>query len=146
VRAQAQVDIGTTEQEVGISGISTFQGFTGLGASTPVTGPGGVFTQKSNIGTSHHSAGTCIPELQVQVNYQPFSWARLFVGYDALYWSNVVRPGNQISPVINTPGGIGEPLFGLHVPGQFLGGEPAPQFNTSSVWVQGISFGLEFRF
>jgi hypothetical protein len=62
---------------------------------------------------------------------------RAFVGYDLIYFSNVVRPGNQIDTTLNL---TGSPAISPSIP--FSGAaRPAPIFITSSFWVQGINFG-----
>jgi hypothetical protein len=61
------------------------------------------------------------------------------VGYNFLYWSNVIRPGNQVDRVINP---------NLLPPANGLGGPNRPtfEFHGSDFWAQGVSFGLEFRY
>jgi Putative beta barrel porin-7 (BBP7) len=67
---------------------------------------------------------------------------RVYVGYDFLYLSNAVRPGDQIDrelnptqiPVNGSTGG--------------LVGAPRPTFNfhETDFWAQGIRFGVALRF
>jgi hypothetical protein len=60
------------------------------------------------------------------------------VGYSLVYWSKVIRAGEQIDLNVN--------------PSQFppgdLVGAPQPQFRavTTDFWAQGLNFGLDFRF
>jgi hypothetical protein len=68
----------------------------------------------------------------------------VFAGYEILYWNRVVRPGDQIDHNVNLsqnavldPKGVGT-LVG---PAQ-----PAPLFNRSDFWAQGINLGLEYRY
>jgi hypothetical protein len=66
--------------------------------------------------------------------------ARLYVAYNWMYLSNVVRAGEQIDPRIN-------PIF--RPPVTLLPGEQPPVysgFRTSDYWLQGLSFGMEVRF
>jgi hypothetical protein len=66
---------------------------------------------------------------------------RAFVGYDFLYWNQVVRPGNQVDRNINLSQSA---VFGS---GTLSGpATPAPLFGRSDFWAQGITFGLELRF
>jgi len=55
-----------------------------------------------------------------------------------IYWSSVVRPGDQVDPVVNFSQLFGGPLVG---PAQ-----PLPQFNRTDFFAHGLSFGLEFRY
>jgi hypothetical protein len=80
-------------------------------------------------------------ELKVRYDLTP-RW-QAFVGYDCLYWNQVVRPGNQIDRNVNTSqnvlySGTGGVLAGPAA--------PAPLFNRTDFWAQGVNFGIEFRY
>jgi hypothetical protein len=63
-----------------------------------------------------------------------------------MYWSRVVRPGDQIDPVIDTRLVVqNEPPI-LPPPGVPAATRPAFQFASSPFLVQGLTFGLEYRF
>jgi hypothetical protein len=83
-----------------------------------------------------------VPEAQLQVGYTLQSGVRLFAGYEAMYISNVVRPGDQIDTTVNF---TGNPVV---TPGTVLTGaaRPAPQFNGSSFWAQGFKLGGSYTF
>ncbi|TVP98665.1 MAG: hypothetical protein EA381_11795 [Planctomycetaceae bacterium] len=54
-----------------------------------------------------------------------------------MYWSNVVRPGNQFDLVVDE----------TQLPVAGGGGSPASEpfaFRSTDFWAQGISFGLEY--
>ena len=61
------------------------------------SGPEGVFAQPANEGRSSATRFAVVPQLQVKLGYDVTSWLRLTVGYDLLYNSEVIRPGDQIS-------------------------------------------------
>jgi hypothetical protein len=131
--ATAKLALGGTHQVVDIQGNSF--------ASAGGFFPGGFYAQPSNIG--HYTAGQfgVIPSLEFKFNYLLFRNCRLFVGYDFLYWNQVVRPGNQIDRNVNL---TQSPLLGN---GTLTGPAfPGPLFNRSSFWAQGVTFGLEIRF
>jgi hypothetical protein len=130
---RATVALGVTQQFVSIDGSTVssapFQGST--------TAPGGLLAQTSNMGRFSHDVFSVVPEIGINVGYQFTNHIRGFVGYNFLYWSSVVRPGNQIDPVVNPnlippsqPGGPQRPTF---------------NFNGSDFWAQGITFGLDIR-
>jgi hypothetical protein len=126
--------IGNTSQTVQISG-STVINDPRNGQSTSV---GGLLAQPSNIGRFHRDLFGFVPEVGINVGYQLTDHCRLFLGYNLIYWTNVVRPGNQIDLVVNTaqlppamPGGPARPAFAFH---------------GSDFWAQGVNFGLEFRY
>ncbi len=78
-----------------------------------------------------------VPEIGFNVGRQVTNNIRLYVGYTFLYWSSVVRPGDQIDFVVNPtqlPTSAG--------PGMLVGpARPAPLFRESDFWAQGINFG-----
>ena len=69
---------------------------------------------------------------------------KAFVGYNFLYWSNVIRPGDQIDTVIDVnrvprfvPPGVIVPDAGVQ--------RPAVLFRETDFWAQGINFGVQYR-
>jgi len=136
-----KVAFGDNRQTVGVDGSIDVVGF-----GFPATGvvlPGGLFAQGTNIGTDSRNRFAVVPEVNVQVGYTLPYGARVFVGYNFIYLSSVVRPGNQIDTTLNLTGnpgisGIGATLVGAP--------RPEPQFNGSSFWAQGINFGLSLEF
>ena len=100
--------------------------------------PGGLLALPSNIGRFSRDRFGLIPEVNLNVGYQLTDHLRLFVGYDILYWSNVVRPGDQISRSINPTQQLGGTLMGVAA--------PLPQFHTTDFWAQGVSLGLDLQF
>ena len=113
---------GSTHQVVDVEGSSLRTG-TGI-LPPPGVYPGGVLTQPGNIGRLTAETFTVIPQGQANVGFDLTSWLHLSAGYDFLYVSSVVRPGDQIdrnvnftqSPTTTFPGRL----------------SPAPQFNRSS--------------
>jgi Putative beta barrel porin-7 (BBP7) len=136
----AKVALGDNYQTVSINGDSVVSG-TGFGI-TPGTTPGGIFTQATNIGQQTRNQFAVVPEAQLQLGYTISSGIRLFVGYDVIYLSNVVRPGDQIDTTLNF---TGNPTLS---PGSTLTGaaRPEPLFKSSSFWAQGVKFGASYQF
>jgi hypothetical protein len=134
----AKVALGDNYQTVSINGNSVVSGF-GL---TPGTTSGGIFAQATNIGQQTRNQFAVVPEAQLQLGYTISSGIRLFVGYDFIYLSNVVRPGNQIDTTLNF---TGNPAIS---PGSALTGaaRPTPLFNGSQFWAQGVKFGASYQF
>jgi len=103
--------------------------------------PGGVFAQPSNSG--HHSRDrfAWIPEVTINLGANVTNNLSLFVGYNFLWISDVVRPGDQIDRAINPSQAA---LFGGN---QLVGpARPAVPFNETTFWAQGINFGLQLRY
>jgi hypothetical protein len=130
--------MGATHQTLDIQGSSTQTGPGGVNG----TFPGGFFTQPSNIGRFTANPFTLIPSVEVKLYVLLTERLRGFVGYDFLYWNNVIRPGNQIDRNINlaqtgaifSNGGPSGPAL------------PAAPFARSDFRAQGINVGFEFRF
>lgn len=102
----------------------------------------GIYTQRTNIGAigSYNRDRFCmIPELGLTLGYQFTRRLRLTTGYNLIYWGSVVRPGDQVDRDINPN------LFAPEA--NPLTGPLRPQFQfvSSDYWVQGLSFGAEYR-
>lgn len=136
LEATGKVALGSTHEVVEIQGNSTWGG-TGFFPS-PGVYPGGVYTQLSNIGRNSADYLTVVPQVGLKLGVNLTSCVSANVGYDFLYWSSVIRPGNQIDPNLNP----------TQFPGAGLNGAllPAPFFNRSDFFAHGVSFGLTFAY
>jgi Putative beta barrel porin-7 (BBP7) len=138
VNARGLVALGDTHESIDIHGVTTL---TPPGGTT-TTVPGGILALPSNSGHFHRDEFSVVPEVGINVGYQVTDHLRAYVGYTFLYWSDVVRPGDQIDRTINlsqvpSTGGSGV-LVGP--------ARPAVLFKNTDFWAQGINVGLEFRF
>ena len=135
----AKVALGATEQIVNINGGSTVL----VPGAAPVSAVGGILAQQSNIGQHYHCTFGVVPEAGLEVGYQITPRIRATLGYTALYWSSVARPGNQIDRTVNPALPPTDAMFGI-------GGGPArpalPSLRESDFWAQGLNFGLMFGF
>jgi hypothetical protein len=133
---QGKLALGGMSEAVDIRG-STVDVFNG---AAPQAFVGGVLAQQGNIGHFTHSQFVAMPELTVNLGYQVTRLFRVFVGYNLLYISDAVRPG-QVIDVVN-------PRFihDLIVTNPVNINRPVPQFESTDLWVQGLNFGLEFRY
>ena len=91
--ATGKIAIGGTHETLDIQGNS----FT----STAGGFPGGFYAQGTNSGHYTATQFGFIPSLELKVSYQLSRAWRIFVGYDFMYWNQVIRPGNQIDRNIN---------------------------------------------
>jgi hypothetical protein len=123
VSGTAKLALGDTYEVVSINGNTTVSPVGG----TPVLLAGGNYAtlQAGRYATNHFAF---VPEAELKIGYQVFPCVRTTIGYDFLYLSRVVRPGNQID---NSYDGVTHPLV--------------PMAN-SSFWAQGLTFGLQFSF
>ncbi len=133
----AGLALGVTQQVVTVTGGTTVTAPAG-GPIPSGSFPGGIFTAPSNIGRQSQTWFTLVPQVQAKVGVRLLNSTLLYVGYDLLAWSNVVRPGDQISHYVNTTQLLGGQLMGA--------AEPTPRFATSAFWAQGASIGVEINF
>jgi hypothetical protein len=94
----------------------------------------GLLAQESNSGHFVKNNFTVIPELGLTLGYDLTDRLKASLGYTFLYWSRVARPTDQIDLNVNS-----DPA---------LGGNTAPVFRylPGDYWVQGLNFGLDYRF
>jgi hypothetical protein len=142
VGGTVKVGLGVMHERVSINGLTSFPLIPG---STPLFNlPGGLLAQPTNIGSRSSDQFAVVPEVGVRVGYQVTDHVRVFVGYNFLYASNVVRPGDQIDPVVNLrqlPTVFGAPAQPVAGPQR-----PLPLFRHTDFWAQGVNFGLEIKY
>ncbi len=134
--------MGNVHQTVDINGSTTFSGFTAPGAING-TRPGGLLALPTNIGHFSGDRFGVLPEVGVRVGMDITQHLQAFVGYDFIYLSSVVRPGDQIDTVINR-----SQLPNVTVPGTptLVGpARPTVLFRQTDWWAQGVSFGLRYH-
>jgi len=136
-----KVALGQTFEVVKIDGATT--------TYTPVIGglsvqhaPGGVFALPTNIGRSTQTAFAVVPEGIFKVGLKLGDTGRFFVGYNFIYLSDAVRPGDQVDRTLNPT-----QIPALNVARGLVGVDrPRSQFNRSDFWAQGLILGLETRY
>lgn len=97
--------------------------------------PNSLFAKASNIGRTKADAFAVVPEVNLNVGFALNDNILAYVGYNFLYWSDVIRPGDQIDPNVNT-------LFPINIGAPF----PAPKFSHTDFWAHGVNFGMALRF
>ena len=136
---RAAIALGDTHQQLQISGS---QMRTLAPSGQTITLPGGLFALPSNIGTFNRDVFAVAPEVGLNLGYQVTDHLRAFVGYNFLYWSNVIRPGDQIDRVLDVnqiPRFAPVPLPPVSTP------RPLPLFHDTDFWAQGVNLGMEFK-
>jgi len=125
--------VGANQETVFINGATSVAG---------VTAPGGVLALPSNMG-NHNTTSVCfVPELGINAGVNLTRWCRLHAGYNFLFMSSVVRPGDEVSRTINPNQLPTDPGFGL------TAGPPQPlfAFHQSDFWVQYFNLGVELHY
>jgi hypothetical protein len=134
--ARGSVALGVTHQELDISG---FQTRTRPG-QPPMTFRGGLLAAGPNLGTFSRNSFSVVPEVTLNAGVWLTPTVKIYAGYNFLFWSNVIRPGDQIDPVVDL-------TFVPNAPGVAPSGQnrPRPPFRQTDLWVTGVQFGLEWR-
>jgi outer membrane immunogenic protein len=104
------------------------------------SGPYGIFATPANSGVTSSNKFAVVPEVQIKLGYDVTPAVRVTVGYDFLYWSNVVRPTDQIDRNVVK----GE--FFQEDPGSTSLAYPQRIDKTTDFYAQGLSVGLQARF
>ncbi len=126
--------LGVSHETININGVYQAYGFYNT------TGPYGIFATPANEGESSTNQFAVVPEGQIKLGYNITPAVTVTVGYDFIYYSNVVRPTDQIDRNL--------------IKGQFYQEDPHstslayPQRldKTTDFYAQGLSIGLECVF
>jgi len=104
--------------------------------------PVGFLASGSNSGHFTRDVFAVVPEVGINLGWQITTQLRASVGYTFLYWSSVVRPGDQVDVGLS---GTQLPTDTRFNPGAGPA-RPAVLLRGKDFWAQGINFGLEFRY
>jgi hypothetical protein len=140
INGYGKIALGQTQHRIAISGGQQF-----VAPVPPPAGlPGNLLALNSNIGIHNATSFSVIPELGLNLGYHLTPRLRFFVGYTFMYWSNVMRAGEQIDmriqpnriPYVNLPPIPPPAAQEIH---------PVVQFKRTDFWAQGINVGLQFK-
>src|SRR5262249_47545408 len=131
----AKYAIGTNHQVVSANGISTL-------LNTNTSFPGGLLVLPSNSDRHVNDTFTMLPERSVEIGLRLTDRLNLSFGYSFLYWTRVVRPGDQLNQRVDT---TQLPISPMFVPGS-VGTQPSLVLTDRSFWAQGFSAGVAFRY
>ncbi len=127
-----KVAIGDSHQQ------ATIRGATGVDTQPATINAGGLLAVASNSGRFTRDEFAVVPEAGAQVSFQICQNIKIYAGYTFIYWSSVLRPGDQVDLTVN-------PAM-VPTSTTFLAGGPArPLFpgKSTDFWVQGANFGLK---
>ena len=131
---------GDMHSRVDITGVTTAT----RGTFNPITGSirGGLLANAQNEGRENNDRFALAPEINLNAGFQLTSHLLMTMGYNFLYMTNVVRPG-EIVPAKVIPGLIpADPTFGATT-----GVLPRlNNFRESDFFLQGLNFGFTFRY
>ena len=136
----AKIAIGATHQLVEIGGQTTFtQADPPL---PPETLDAGILALSTNSGRFRRNKFSMIPEIGATLGYRLTPRLRATIGYSLLFWASVVRPGDQIDLDVNTSfwPDFSDPPTPSSGPER-----PRFAFRETDIWLQGLRFGLDYR-
>ena len=127
-----KLGLGNNRSEVFIDG-STTNTVPNVGSATFT---GGLLAQTTNIGWYQRDAFGVVPELGVFAARELGCGVRLTAGYNLLYWTALLRPGDQIDREVS------------QFPPEPAAGRQQPEFplRGGSFWAQGLQAGVDSRF
>jgi Putative beta barrel porin-7 (BBP7) len=136
LEVMAKVALGCSNEVVNIHG-NTY-----INTNPATTYNSGLLALSSNSGQFTRDAFSVIPEVGLNLGFQLTNNLKIYGGYSFIYWTNIVRPGDQIDTTLNpnliptsstygTPGGPARPEFA---------------FPANDYFAHGANFGLEFRY
>ncbi|QEG34144.1 BBP7 family outer membrane beta-barrel protein [Bythopirellula goksoeyrii] len=134
----SKIGIGNNHQKVSIAGQTTL---TPVENDPPPPQEGGLLAQVSNIGDYERDSFCMIPEINLNLGYKLTPNLKLIGGYTLLYWTDVVRPGDQIDREIN---GTLVPRFGEEPNAVIPPFRPQFVFNETNMLIQGFNLGGEY--
>jgi hypothetical protein len=136
VDLSARIAMGTVNQIQNIAG-----GYYSYNFVAPYdAGTEGVFAQPANEGKTSANRFAVVPEAQIKIGYAITPRLRATVGYDFLYFSSVMRPGDNMNREL--PKGQtfnqADPSISLNSPSRLS--------RTTDFFAHGVSVGMEYRF
>jgi hypothetical protein len=135
---RAKVSAGVTMQTVNVWGNTVAV----AGGAQP-TIPGGLLALDTNSGTYNRTPFAILPEGTLNIGYDITPRLKIFAGYNIMYWSSVVRPGSQIDTSLDEYR-IPDFTTGRNVPPP-SSIRPVTKVQPESLWVQGVNFGILFK-
>jgi hypothetical protein len=134
--ALAKIAFGNMHQTISIDGSTSVT----VPNGTPVVSNGGLLALSSNIGTYSQDSFAMIPELNLNLRYRLNCRTSLTAGYSLLWITDVARAGEQIDFGVNTSQ---LPANGGSVVGP---NRPDVLMSSTSMWAQGLNFGLLWEY
>ncbi len=139
-----KIAFGNTHETASVNGSTLTTDING----TPALYQGGLLALPSvpnvgngNIGNYSKNVFAVVPELGLTLGYQLTPRLQATIGYSFLYWSRVMRAGDQIDFKVN-PNLMPNPsqIYPTSDPNH-----PAFTYNQAGFWAQGINLGLGYR-
>jgi hypothetical protein len=129
----AKVAVGNLRRSADIYGSTV----TTIPGGAPVTTDGGLLALPTNSGHRAANDFAALPEIGLNLKYEPSPSMSVNIGYTLLMLNDIVRTGELIDRTVNT----------TQLSGAALAGSPRPASqsqNETDFWAQGLNFGVTF--
>jgi hypothetical protein len=138
---RAAIAVGEVFQTVQIDGMQALRYDTGAAAMFP----GGLLALPgASLGNFKRDQFAVMPEIGVKLGYDLLPHLRLTVGYNLIYLSSVLRPGDQVDTALDV---TRIPNFPLNpAPTPLVYTRPLPPLRDTGLTLQGITLGLQYNF
>jgi hypothetical protein len=135
----AKLGFGLMHQVLQIDGTTAF-----INPRTAVSGSsfGGLYANSSNIGKYDNDEFAVIPELSMNVGINITRQLSAYIGGTVIYVNRVVRPGDQLNPVIDA---TAVPFSSVYGNSGSVRGQPI-LFNQNEFFLYGVNFGVQLRY
>lgn len=129
-----KLSVGNMRQRVRIDGSSAIT----TPNSMPTVTAGGLLALPTNMGRYSRDKVALIPEVNVTLAYRVRDWLNLSIGYNAIYWTDVVLAGDQIDMNVNP----------TQLNGGIQIGPDAPTFayRNTDYWMHGLTLGATLTY
>jgi hypothetical protein len=125
-----KIALGATDETVKVGGDN---------AVAAVPGPGGFYASGNKVGTRSNMPFAYLPQISIKLGYNINDTVGIFVGYDALFLSEVARVENQISTNLD-----GDTIAGFNA-GAAPDKSPTQSVQSSSLFEQGVTAGITLK-
>ncbi len=133
-----KIALGTVHQTAIIEGNQQISFDTGTTSSFP----GGLLAVPGNIGQYTQNKFAVVPQVGLNIGYHVTPNFRVFMGYNFMYLSSVLRPGNQIDTNIDVTRIPNFPVAGATTL-PFV--RPTVPLKDTDFFTQGLSFGMQWK-
>ncbi len=134
IAAEARAALGRSFHRLDVDGQTTVS----VPGQVPVSFAGGLLASGGRVGEYTNREFAVVPQAELRVGRRVTDHLRVSVGYSLLYWSQVVRAGEQMSTTINSSQ--------LPSPGTPAVANGQTLLFSSSYWAQGLTASLEWNY
>ena len=139
-----KIGLGDMHQILDVYGTTTVTSSSGPTGNNYSVGSayGGLYANASNIGRTTHDTFTVIPEVRANFGINLTQSLSAYIGYNFMYMGNVIRPGTELNPNINTTSVPLSATYGA----TGTAAVSHPNFTATEFWLMGVNFGMAFKY